>query len=203
MSAERVYVAGTRTFSAEVLDFAADAGLEVEALLEPFERDRVGTEIHGRPVRWLEDGPEADSRQVLLGTGEAGRRETVERLTAVGWKLRTLIHPRAHVASTAEVEKGVVIAPGAVIGARSRIGESCVIGRGALVGHHTELGPFATLGPGANVAGNVRLGADVFVGMAAAIRDHVSVGRGAVIAMGAVVVADVAGGVQVRGLPAR
>jgi sugar O-acyltransferase (sialic acid O-acetyltransferase NeuD family) len=202
-SRQRVHVAGTRTFSAEVIDFAADAGIEVVALLEPFDPDRVGTEIHGRPVIRLEDGPRGGPSEVLLGTGETDRQQTVARLTAAGWTPRALVHPGAHVAPSSRVEAGAIVGPGAVVGARARIGEACVVGRGALIGHHTELGPFSTLGPGANVAGNVQLGAGVFVGMGAAVRDHLSVGAGAVIAMGAVVVSDVGPGIEVRGVPAR
>jgi acetyltransferase EpsM len=197
-----VHIAGTRTFSAEVIDFAADAGLEVRGLLEPFERERVATTIHDQPVSWLDDGPGEDGGVALFGTGETERRQTVGRLRAAGWEVASLVHPTAHVAPSASVGTGALLGPAVVVGARSRIGAYAVLGRGSLVGHHTELGEFTTLGPGANVAGNVRLDEDVFVGMGAVVRDHVRVGAGAVIAMGAVVVGDVPEGVQVRGIPA-
>ena len=199
MSKRSVFVAGTRSFSAEVAGFAQDAGLEVKGLLEPYERARVGTEIHGYPVGWLEEtAPSA----ALLGTGETDRRPLADRLRAGGWELPALVHPRAHVAATASVAAGTIIAPGAVVGAAAQIGECVVVGRGALVGHHTVLGSFSTLGPGANIAGNVGLGESAFVAMGAAVRDHVSIGAGAVVAMGGVVVGDVPPGVEVRGLPA-
>lgn len=41
------------------------------------------------------------------------------------------------------------------------------------------------------------------IGLGARIRDHVTVGDGATVAMGAVVVADVAAGTTVFGIPAR
>ena len=198
-----VYVVGTRTFAAEVADFAEEAGARVAGLLEPFDRDRVGQSIHDLPVvSWLDDGPGGAMRSVLVGTGEDDRRETVRRAVAAGWEPVTLIHPRAHVARSSSVGRGAVVGPGVVVGARSRIGDHAVVGRGALVGHHTEIGCFATLGPGANVAGNVRIGEGARVGMAAIVRDHVAVGELALVAMGAVVVADVAPGTAVRGLPA-
>ena len=198
-----VHVAGTRSFAAEVADFARDAGLPVAGLVEPYDPARIGTTVHGLLVRSLEDGPSTDSPAVLLGTGEPARRELVARLLAAGWRPAALVHPRAHVAPSASVAEGALIGPGVVVGAYATIGDHVVVGRGALVGHHTEVGAFATLGPGANVAGNVRLAEDVFVGMSAAIRDHLTVGRSAVVAMGAVVVGDVAEGAEVRGVPAR
>jgi sugar O-acyltransferase (sialic acid O-acetyltransferase NeuD family) len=202
VAAAEVYVAGTRTFAAEVIDFAQDAGLEVAGLLEPYDRDRVATTIHDRPVSWLDDGPSGDSRLVLVGTGEIARRKVVGSLLEAGWQIVTLVHPRAHVAPSAVVGQGVILSPGVVIGARSRVGDYAVLGRGALIGHHTELGPFCTLGPGANVAGNVHIEPDVFIGMGALVRDHVRVGASAVIAMGSVVVRDVSEKAAVRGLPA-
>jgi sugar O-acyltransferase (sialic acid O-acetyltransferase NeuD family) len=194
-----LFVAGTRTFSAEVACFAEEAGFEVAGLLEPYDRARVDTQIHGYPVSWLEDTPPGAA---LLGTGETDRRPLVERLRASGWELSALVHPRAHVAATARLGAGAIIAPGAVIGAAVEMGEGVVVGRGALIGHHTEIAGFSTLGPGANIAGNVRLEEDVFVAMGSMVRDHVTVGAGAVVAMGAVVIGDVPSGVEVRGVPA-
>jgi UDP-perosamine 4-acetyltransferase len=197
-----LYIAGTRTFSAEVADFARDAGIEPAGLLEPFDRDRVGTEIHGLAVSWLDETTPPPGTTAVIGTGQPDRREIAKRLAAAGWELATLVHPAANLAPSAAVGAGSIVAPAAVIGAETRIGENAVVGRGSLIGHHTVVEDFATLGPGSNVAGNTRIGAGAFLGMSSAVRDHVEVGEGATVAMGAVVVADVAAGTRVRGLPA-
>jgi sugar O-acyltransferase (sialic acid O-acetyltransferase NeuD family) len=202
MSDHRIYVAGSRTFAAEVVDFARDAGFEVVGLLEPYDEERVGQTIHGLPVTWLDHGPALTVLRVAAGTGESRRRALVDRLLASGWQPTTIVHPRAHVAPSATVGVGAIVAPGVVLGAQAHVADHSVIGRGALVGHHTEIGPFATLGPGANVAGNVSVGADVHVAMGAVVRDHVTLGAGSVVAMGAVVVRDVPEGAEVRGVPA-
>ena len=202
MTAQRLYIAGTRTFSAEVADFARDAGIEPAGLLEPVDRDRAGTEIHGLAVGWLEDTPPPPGASAVIGTGDPDRREVADRLRAAGWEPATLIHPTAHLAPSAEVGAGSIVAPGAVVGAMTRIGANVVVGRGALIGHHTEIEDFATLGPGCNVAGNARIGSGAFLGMSASVRDHTDVGDGATVAMGAVVVGDVGPGARVRGVPA-
>jgi len=184
----RLYVVGTRSFAAEVVDFAVETGLEIAGLLEPFDRDRVGTTIHDLPVTWLE---ETGAARALVGTGEHSRRLIVGRLRAAGWTIDGLVHPRAHVARSSSVGNGAIVAPAVVVGARTRIGEHVVLGRGALVGQQTEVGAFATVRPGANVASNVRIGEDALIGTAAVVVDHVTVGTSAVVVAGAVVLADV------------
>jgi acetyltransferase EpsM len=196
------HVVGTRTFAAEVLDFARAAGLNVVGLLEPLDRDRVGSKIHDLPVQWLEEASDACSGRVLIGTGQRDRREIVGRVAAARLEIATLVHPHAHISVTTRIGTGAIVGPGVVVGACSTIGEHVVCARGALIGHHSEVGDFATLGPGVNVAGNVRIEADAFLGMGAVIRDHLTIGSAAVVGMGAVVVADVAPGVDVRGFPA-
>jgi sugar O-acyltransferase (sialic acid O-acetyltransferase NeuD family) len=199
----RVWIAGTRSFAAEIADFARDAGLYPAGLLDPGGDASEDTLVEGLAVIPLADGPPEHSDLAIAGTGEDDRRPVVARLEEAGWQLRGLVHPAAHVASSANIAPTAIVGPGAVVGAQARIGEHCLLGRGALVGHHTSLGDFSTLGPGANVGGNSTLGEGALVGMGAAVRDHTEVGARARVAMGAVVVAAVAPGAEVRGLPAR
>ena len=58
-------------------------------------------------------------------------------------------------------------------------------------------------GPGAVLAGGVRVGARALVGAGAACRPHVAIGADAVVGTGAAVVAPVADGQRVGGVPAR
>ena len=196
-----IWIAGTRSFAAEVLGYARETGLEVAGLLEPRERANVGRTIHGLPVAWLDEAQAGAA--AVVGTGDADRREVAERLAAAGFAAVTIVHPAAHVPESVEVGDGSIVAPGVVIGAHTSIGRQVVVGRGSLIGHHTRIADHATLCPGANVAGNSELGEGAFLGMAAVVRDHVSVGAGAEVGMGAVVVSDVPEGASVRGIPAR
>ena len=196
-----IHVAGTGSFALEVAEYARDAGLEVAGLIELQDPARVGTEVHGLAVRAADDPP-ADGAAAVVGAG-GDRLAHWALLASHGWRAASVLHPAAHVAPSARVGDGCVVAPGVVVGAATELGEHVLLGRGALVGHHTALGTGVVLNPGANVAGHVRLGVGVTVGMGALVADHLEVGDGAVIAAGAVVVRPVAAGVRVQGVPAR
>ena len=196
-----IHVAGTGSFALEVVEYARDAGLEVAGLIELQNPARVGTEIHGLPVRSAGDPPVGGAAAVV---GAGGSRLAHWAILAPhGWRAASVVHPTAHVAPSARVADGCVLAPGVVVGAASELGDHVLVGRGALVGHHTTLEPGVVLNPGANVAGHVRLGTGATVGMGALVADHLEVGAGAVVAAGAAVVRSVAAGVRVQGVPAR
>jgi UDP-perosamine 4-acetyltransferase len=196
-----IHVAGTGSFALEVAEYARDAGFTVAGLVELQDPARVGTEVHGLPVRAADDLP-FDAAAAVVGAG-GDRLAHWALLAPHGWRAASVVHPAAHVALSARVGDGCVVAPGALVGAASELGEHVLVGRGALVGHHTALEPGVVLSPGANVAGHVRLGAGATVRMGALVADHLEVGAGAVIAAGAVVVRPVGAGVRVQGVPAR
>ena len=194
---DELHIAGTGSFALEVAEYAADAGWRVSGLIELMDDERVGSLIHGLPVRGADEPGVA-----VIGAG-GDRLAMWAPLAAHGWNAATVCHPTAHVSPSASLAPGCVIAPAAVVAAAAEVGEHVLIGRGALVGHHTTLGAGVVLNPGANVAGNVRIGAGSTIGMGAVVADHVTVGDGALIAAGAVVVRDVPAGARVQGVPAR
>lgn len=143
--------------------------------------------------------------ELVLGTGAVKvsplRASIVARLAHHRWA--SVIHPRAHVSSSAKVGEGAVVMAGAVVQAGARIGAHAVVNTGGVVEHDSLIGEFVQVGPGAVLGGRVRVGAGAFVGLGARVRDHVEVGAGAMVAMGSVVIGDVAPGTTVMGVPAR
>ena len=194
-----VHIAGTGSFAAEIADWARAAGIEVEALIELEDSERVGSVIHGLPVVHLDS--ETTGGRAILGRG-GDRRGHWAQLAAAGWSPAGVIHPTAHLAATAEVAASATVGPLAVIGAESTIGEQAIVSRGALVGHHVQVGDFASLNPGVNIGGDAKIGAGVYLGMGSIIVNRTVVGAGATVAAGAVAVRDVAAEVRVQGVPA-
>lgn len=197
---ELLYLAGSGSFAVEVAEWAQDAGHEVGGLIELRDRSRVGSRIDGRTV--VEAGPSRPGQSAVVAAG-GSRREHWRQLESHGWSARTIVHPRAWVASSARLGEGCIVGPGAVIGAASLIAEHTLLSRGVLIGHHVRVGAFVSVLPGANLASHTVLGDRTIVGMGAIIVDHTNVGADATIAAGAVVLADVAEGTRVQGVPAR
>ncbi len=193
-------MAGSGSFAVEIADWATDAGWDVRGLIELLDPARVGGATDGQPIVAL-DPPRKDSRAVIAAGGS--RHEHWSRIEKLGWGTATVVHPSAHISSTAILGDGCVVGPGAIVGARSRVGPHTLISRGALIGHHCQIEGFVSLMPGVNIGGNVGVGEGTIVGMAGVVVNGGRIGRGATIAAGAVVLAEVADGARVQGIPAR
>lgn len=195
-----MFVAGTGSFAAEIVDWARAAGLEVAALIEMLDGGRVSEMQHGLPVVSLER-PVGAGRAVLGLGGD--RRVWWARMVAHGWAAAGVVHPTASLAADARLGLGTTIGPLAVVGAATTIEAQAIVSRGALIGHHARVGAYATLNPGVNIGGNTSIGSDVFIGMSATVVNGTTIGDRAVIGAGAVVLRDVDADTRVQGIPAR
>lgn len=108
---------------------------------------------------------------------------------------------------------------GVVIGDRAEIGNNCVISRGtfrdtvigerarindlAHLGNEVEVGERSTVTAHCDISARVKIGKGCWIGQSAAVRQGLTIGDGATVGMGAVVLADVAPGTVVMGVPAR
>jgi sugar O-acyltransferase (sialic acid O-acetyltransferase NeuD family) len=195
-----LYLAGSGSFAAEVAEWAQDAGWTVRGLVELLDTSRVGSVLAGYPVIAPAARPREASAVIAVG---GDRQASWSILAAHGWRAATVVHPHAHVSSSAELGAGCVVGPGAVIGAETVVGEHTLVSRGALVGHHDRIGEFVSLMPGVNVGGHVAVGKRTTLGMGAVVVNGATVGADATVAAGAVVLKAVADGVRVQGMPAR
>lgn len=79
----------------------------------------------------------------------------MERLAAAGFRLPTILHPRAWVSPSATVEQGAVVLANAVVSAGAVVRTGCIVNIGALLDHDSVLERGVHLAPGAVVkAGN-------------------------------------------------
>lgn len=169
--------------------------------LQRFGVPRLGNEEHG--LRLL---AEAAPPGFVLGVGAIGgsgpREDVLRRYFEANARFHAVVHARAYVAPSAQVDEGVFVAAGVIVNTGAHLGMHAVVNMGALIGHDVSLGPFSQVGPGAVLGGGVVLESHAYVGLGAKIRDHVRIGEGAVVGMGAVVTRSVAAGQVVVGVPA-
>jgi acetyltransferase EpsM len=156
----------------------------------------------------LDDRGPADRPWLVLGFGRgetsaglAARAGVAERFGgAARWA--TVVHAAAWVSPSASLAEGVVVLANAVVNTGATVGRHVIVNSAAVIEHDVRIGDGSHVAPGAVIGGGATIGEHAFVGLGARVRDHIEVGAGAVVGMGAVVVASVAPGAIVVGVPA-
>lgn len=131
------------------------------------------------------------------------RRRLLEQCGLPSGRWLTVVHPRACVASSAELGPASMIAAQAVIGPSAHIQAGVIVNHGAVVDHDCQVGAYAHIAPCVSLGGSVRVGERVLVGAGARILPGVHIGDDVVIGAGAVVLTDVPSGQTWIGSPAR
>lgn len=121
----------------------------------------------------------------------AVRVRLFEMLSAAGFGLPALAHPRATVEPSADLGEGVQVFANAYVGSSTVLHPRCMVNTGAIVSHDCEIGEYTHIAPGAMLAGHVHVGGRSLVGMGVTTAIGIKIGAGVRIGNGAVVYADV------------
>jgi UDP-perosamine 4-acetyltransferase len=144
---------------------------------------------------------------VVIGIGAMGgasrRGELVRKVLKQGFKMPTLISPRALLSRSVNVGVGSQIMLGAIIQSGASVGEHCIINTGAIIEHDVKIEEGVHVAPGAILCGAVSVGSGAFIGAGATVKQGVTIGRNACVGAGAVVLCDVPENTTVVGVPAR
>ncbi|QWT18402.1 NeuD/PglB/VioB family sugar acetyltransferase [Bacillus sp. NP157] len=169
---------------------------------------RTQSRVNGIEV--IEATPEACAGwPCVVAVGDPRARASIrERCTGLGMLAARLVAPSCALHDSVVLGDGVILAPGSVITVNVSLGNDVHVNVGASVSHDVRIGRFTTVSPGARIAGHVHIGESVFVGVGASIingtpDEPLEIGDGAIIAAGACVIAPVARGSTVMGVPAR
>lgn len=167
------------------------------------ERQSTGAwPVVGDTASLLERLEQFDGVVVAIGNNRIRQLKLLE-LQAAGARLCSLVHPAATVSRYAALADGSVVFAGAVVNADACIGLGAILNTGCSVDHDCILGDAVHISPGARLAGGVRVGDLSWVGIGASVRQLVRIGSRVVVGAGAAVVAEVADGLTVAGVPAR
>jgi sugar O-acyltransferase (sialic acid O-acetyltransferase NeuD family) len=182
-----IYVVGAGGFGREVTQWARDAGLVVDRLL-----DQGDDDLDFTPADWF-----------LCGLGEPALKKVVcERLKSRGARFRTLVHPTATIAPNATIGEGAIVCPHAVVSVDAVVGRLVTINCAATVGHDTVVGDYTSISSHADICGHARLGEGVLMGSHASILPHAVAGDWSIVGSGSVVVKEAPAKSTVMGVPA-
>ena len=172
--------------------------------------------------RFLDDAdhPDLKERYVLAGTTQllsqvspgvafiaVGDNYVRERLfrqaEALGWQLPNLVHPKAVVADSAVLGKGIVVMAGAVVNPDAVIEDGCIINTGATVDHDDRIGAFSHISVGVHLAGTVQVERHAWIGAGAVVKNNCRIAEGTVVGVGAAVVKNIEETGVYVGIPAK
>ena len=108
---------GTRMLAEEMFDLISDMpGWEVAGFVENLDRARVGTELEGRPIIWIDDVPRyAATHRGVCALSTTQRRRYMEQAADLGLRFATLVHPTARVSQRAQLGEGCFVSALAAI----------------------------------------------------------------------------------------
>ena len=112
------------------------------------------------------------------------------------------IHPKAVIARTAVLGRGIIVNACAVIQPYARIGNHVMVHAGVIVEHDCILENFVNLAPKVALAGHVKIGKGTIVYAGAVICPTVKTGDYCTVGAGSVVLRRVEDGKKVAGVPA-
>ena len=202
---KRLLILGTSLLGPEVLDLINACGdYTVTAFVENLDRNKIGTEILGIPVIWIDQAKEhRHDHHCVCALGTTHRHNYVNQAQAMGLQFTSVIHPSAEISQTSKVGSGCIISTGVIVASNTEIGNHVFVNRGSLIGHDTKIKDYVTVSPGANIAGVVTVNECAYIGIGAIILDRLTIGQHAVVGAGAVVTKHVPDRVLVVGIPAK
>ena len=170
----RLLIYGSGDFAPTVIELVKACGHEAVGLVDDM---NDGPEILGTFETVTRSHP-PDSHGIALAIGYKnlpGRWAAWVRARAAGYEAPALIHPRAYVAASAQVDAGCMVMAGVVVDVRAKVDAAAVLWPSVCVNHDSHIGANCFLSPNATVCGFAQLGAHTFVGAGAAIADRCNV----------------------------
>lgn len=156
---------------------------------------------------FLKSMPQPREREIgavvaIGGANGKDRASCYELMMLMGLHAKTVLHPSAVIANSAELGVGAQILGGAFVGSATKLGDFCIVNSGSIVDHDCVLGRGVHIAPGAVVTGEIEIGDYSFVGANSTILPGRKLGENVIVGAGSVVTRDVPNGFTVVGSPA-
>jgi UDP-3-O-[3-hydroxymyristoyl] glucosamine N-acyltransferase len=112
------------------------------------------------------------------------------------------VHPASFVASTAQIDEGVIVPALGYVGAECKIGKGAIVYT-SVIGHENVLGEFCSISAGVSIGGGTSIGRRTAILIGASIKNKISIGDDCVIGGSSFVRTDVPNNSVFYGVPAR
>ncbi|MBE0492605.1 MAG: acetyltransferase [Sulfurospirillum sp.] len=107
-----------------------------------------------------------------------------------GYSFITYVHPKATVASNANIGENCFVFEDNTIQPFVIIEDNCILWSGNHIGHHSTIKANCFIASHVVISGGVEVGENSFVGVNATLRDHIKIGKSNVIGAGALILGD-------------
>jgi UDP-perosamine 4-acetyltransferase len=200
-----IVVIGARGHAKVVIDVLRDMGERVDCCVGAADSPDtcLGVRVlKGDDYLWALRDNGLTRAIVAVGANEVRERLAGE-VERAGFELVSAISPRAVIAPSATIGRGVAIMPGVVVNAETVVEDLVILNTAATVDHDCRIGRAAHVAPQCALAGHVSVGAGSLLGIGCTVIPGIRIGRQVTVGAGSVVIADVPDGATVVGVPAR
>ena len=140
-----------------------------------------------------------------VGSTEPSMRRKIlyRQFVDAGYVFAPVVHPSAVIGGEVEIADGAQVMAGAIVQPGCRIGANAILNTRSSVDHDCVIGAHVHIAPGAVLGGGITVGDGSHIGAGSIVIQNIQIGTDVLIAAGAAVVADIADGARVAGVPAR
>ncbi|MGG1637086.1 DapH/DapD/GlmU-related protein [Paenibacillus sp. NRS-1760] len=164
-----VIIYGSQQFAQYVRDLVIECGHSFVGFIDDF--NDQGENILGSFNKVKETFKKEDYDIVIaIGYSDLKTRwDVYERVVESGYKVISLIHPKANIHKSSIIGNGTIISIGAILDYNTKVGEVTFIWPGVIVNHDSNIGSNCFLSPQVNICGFVNIGDHCFVGASAVV----------------------------------
>jgi sugar O-acyltransferase (sialic acid O-acetyltransferase NeuD family) len=173
-----MYIYGASTLSEIVIDILQSIDVKIEGFFDDFsdEFSFNGIPLVGGMDDLLELKRNSPEIKLFVAVGDNSNREKIFSTVANNAIIvSNIIHPGAHIESTAELGSGNLIMYGSYIGSKVVIGNGNLIFPGVCITHHNRIGDFNFFSPNVSVGGYTKIASRCKIGMNSVVEPYIEV----------------------------